>query len=151
MADDARERQQRFAAGGARSSGHYGRPVTDRRRRLGALGEEIAACRLASDGARVIARNARTRFGEIDLIVHDKRALVFVEVKTLRSGAVSGPACPAHSVGHKKRARLRRLAAAWLSENRALPYYSDLRFDVIGIRLDPTGKPTEYEHIRGAF
>lgn len=123
----------------------------DHRRGLGLAGERIAAARLESEGLRVVARNARTRFGEIDLIALDGEALAFVEVKTLASGARGGPERPALGVGPSKRLRLRRLAAAWLGEHRSPAPVRELRFDVIGLRIDPAGRVTEYEHIRGAF
>jgi hypothetical protein len=47
-----------------------------RRLKLGRLGEELAAAHLTRLGFAVIARNARTRHGEIDLIVFDGQAIV---------------------------------------------------------------------------
>jgi Uncharacterised protein family UPF0102 len=52
----------------------------DGRRRLGHLGEELAAAHLKRLGFTLLERNVRTRYGEIDLIVFDGRTLVFAEV-----------------------------------------------------------------------
>lgn len=125
--------------------------MSRRRQDLGQLAEELAAARLARGGARILARNVRTRFGEIDMIVLEGATLAFVEVKALRDRTVAGPQRPALGVDRGKRTRLRRLAAAWLAECGSLPSFSELRFDVIGMRLDAAGKPHDYEHIRGAF
>ncbi len=55
---------------------------TDARRTVGRLGEELAAEHLTRLGFTTLARNVRTRYGEIDLIVFDGRVIAFVEVKT---------------------------------------------------------------------
>ena len=65
------------------------RPRADPRRALGALGEELAAAHLQRLGFVVLARNVRTRHGEIDLIAFDGRTLVFAEVKTRRVSAAA--------------------------------------------------------------
>jgi len=63
-----------------------------------------------------------------------------------------GPERPAMAVGPRKRAKIRALAAAWLRERGYdVPRHRDLRFDVVGLRLDGRGKVTEYEHLRAAF
>ena len=51
------------------------------------MGEAAAARTLERAGVRIVARNARTRYGEIDLIGRDRRGWVFVEVKTRRRGS----------------------------------------------------------------
>src|SRR5438309_6979639 len=90
----------------------------DLRRGLGRLGEALAAAHLEGLGFGVLARNVRTRRGEIDLIAFDGRTLVFTEVKTRRGAArVARPdQQPLSALRGGQRARLRRLAAAWLRE-----------------------------------
>ena len=51
----------------------------------GAWGEAAAAAFLQAQGYTILARNFRTRWGEIDLVASDAKYLVFVEVKTRRS------------------------------------------------------------------
>ena len=58
---------------------------SDPRHVLGRLGEQCALEHLQRLDYTLVARNHRTRFGEIDLIVRGERALVFVEVKTRRA------------------------------------------------------------------
>jgi len=125
--------------------------VTATRQRLGRAAEDLVASRLAGAGWEVVARNARTRHGELDLVAMDNRSLVFVEVKAGRAGSAFGPERPVLSVDFRKQARIRRLATAWLSECRDLPRYVEIRFDAVGVTYDRAGQVLDYEHIRGAF
>jgi putative endonuclease len=82
--------------------------VPDARRLLGDLGEATAARALERHGVRIVARNARTRFGR------DRRGLVFVEVKTRRRGSFVSAI---EAVDGRKVARLRGLALAWAAQH----------------------------------
>ncbi|MDP9265277.1 MAG: YraN family protein [Chloroflexota bacterium] len=86
--------------------------MTDIRRSLGDAGEAVAAGILERSGLCVVARNARTRYGEIDLVCRDGRGYVFVEVKTRRVGSF---VAPAEALDRRKAARLTRLAQSWLA------------------------------------
>lgn len=128
--------------------------MTAARQLLGRSAEALVASRLELEGWRIVARNVRVGDvrGEIDLIALDGVALVFVEVKARRMGAAGGPETPAMAVGPRKRAKLRGLAAAWLRERGYdVPRHRDLRFDVVGLRVDASGTVAEYEHLRAAF
>src|SRR3954447_9332821 len=92
--------------------------ATDQRRRHGELGERIAEQHLEHRGYSIVARNFRTRYGELDLIVADERALVFCEVKTRVAGSRGGPDGPLDAIGTRKRERLRRMATQWLPGRR---------------------------------
>ena len=119
----------------------------DPRHSLGRLGEQLAAEHLERLGYRVVARNYRTRFGELDLVVTDDEVLVFCEVKTRRAG--SGD--PWDSLGEAKRRQVRSMGVAWLSEVHDRPRTSRLRFDAIGVQIDRTGALVELEHMEAAF
>ena len=82
------------------------------RRILGLAGEHLAERELARQGLRIVARNVRTRFGEIDLICRDARGYAFVEVKTRRAGSF---VAAAEAVDARKAARLAALAQGWLA------------------------------------
>lgn len=125
-------------------------PMSARRQQLGRQAEELVAARLQATGWRALERNARTRYGEIDIVALDGQTLVFVEVKAGRQGAAFGPERPVLAVNRAKQRRIRRLATAWMAERRDLPYYDEIRFDAIGITFD-AGRVTDYEHIVGAF
>lgn len=89
--------------------------VPSARRVFGDAGEAVAERVLRGRGWRVVARNARTRYGEIDLVCHDGRSYVFVEVKTRRAGSF---VTAVEAVGPRKIHRLARLAEAWLALQR---------------------------------
>jgi putative endonuclease len=95
------------------------------RAELGARAEALAAEYLARQGLVLVARNFRTRRGEIDVIARDRDTLVFVEVR-LRSGAAFGGA--AASITPAKRARLISAAHAYLATLEREP---PCRFDAI--------------------
>ncbi len=125
--------------------------MTDPRRRIGQLAEDLVATRLAQSGWALVERNARTRYGELDIVALDGRALVFVEVKAGRAGSAFGPERPVLGVGPRKQQRIRRLAVAWIRERRDIPRYAEIRFDAVGVTLDHSGRVTDYEHIKSAF
>ena len=121
--------------------------TTDLRHRLGRAGEQLAAEHLERRGFAIVARNHRTRWGEIDLIAADVRRLVFCEVKTRRLGS-SGPF---DGLREAQCRRLRRMAAAWLQEQTVRPHTNELRFDAIGVTIDAYGRLVSLEHLEGAF
>lgn len=125
--------------------------MTAARQRIGRAAEDLVAARLAASGWKVVERNARTRYGELDIIALDGRCLVFVEVKAGRTGSQRGPERPVHSVDFRKQRRIRRLATAWMTERRDLLRYEEIRFDAVGVTLDSAGNVADYEHIEAAF
>jgi putative endonuclease len=126
--------------------------MTYTRLRTGRLAEARAAEHLALHSHHILARNARTRFGELDIVTLDRRALVFVEVKAVRAGSRVGPERPVLWVTPRKQAQVRRLAAAWMAERRgSVPRYAEIRFDAIGVVLGPADEVVDLEHLEGAF
>jgi putative endonuclease len=134
---------------------------------LGAKGERLAARHLEARGCEVIARNFRTRFGELDLVARDERFLVFCEVKTRIArgvpapggaaglGGVPGqanPLGPFASIGSRKQRQVRAMAREWLAQGvleGARP--PEIRFDAIGISFDARGRLLALEHLEAAF
>lgn len=113
----------------------------------GAWGEALAAAYLRKKKYTLMAAGFRSRFGEIDLIVQNKKYLVFVEVK-LRKNAEFAEA--REYVGFAKQNRIRSTAAIYLSQN---PTKLQPRFDVIEIYC-PQGTETanpEIIHLESAF
>jgi putative endonuclease len=128
--------------------------MADPRRDIGSLGERIAAAHLAAAGYSIVARNFRTREGELDLVAVDRGCLVFCEVKTRVALRPGGATAALDGVHPAKRRRLRRLARAWLaSEAAKLPpgRRPDVRFDAIGVALSPRGELLALEHVEAAF
>ncbi len=97
---------------------------------LGAAGEDTACEHLRRCGYRIVARNWRTRLGEIDIVARDGDVLAFVEVKTRRDGAFGGPEA---AVGPAKRKRMIAVAGMFLSTHRC---ELAARFDVVAIEGD---------------
>lgn len=128
----------------------------DPRRQLGTLGEDLAVGHFRRLGFVIVARNARTRHGEIDLIAFDGTALVFAEIKTRRGGNRRRGLCPEDRplawLKFSQRARLRYLACAWLYENTARrPKAHTIRFDAVGIVIDGANRLLRLDHIEGAW
>ena len=114
---------------------------------LGCRGEDIAAKFFRRSGHRILARNVQTPFGEIDLVAREKVSgrIVFVEVKTRSREDV---ARAEQAVGRNKQRHIVRAAQAWLkSKGIADP---PMRFDVVAVTFDDTGKP-QVRHTPGAF
>lgn len=119
-----------------------------RRRRLGARGEQLALEHFERLGFALLDRNYRTRFGELDLILHDGATLVFAEVKTARGGARVTPFDRLHAA---KQLQVRRIARAWLHERGGRPRAAEVRFDAVAVTLDHAGRLLALEHLEGAF
>jgi len=101
--------------------------------------EDRAAALLSRNGLAIVARNYRTRMGEIDLVARDGDCLVFVEVRS-RAGAAYGDALESITPG--KRRRIVAAARHFLLPYERLP---PCRFDVIALDAD------ELRWVRGAF
>jgi putative endonuclease len=130
-------------------------PREDPRHALGRLGEQLAAAHLERLGFTIVERNARTRYGEIDLIAFNGEALVFVEVKSRRARKrwqLTPAEQPLAWLRTRQRTRLRRLAAAWLHrESRNRPRAHTIRFDGIGVIVDEADRLVCLDHIEGAW
>ena len=121
----------------------------DPRHRLGELGERLAAEHLSRRGFRIVERNYRTRWGEVDLIAYDGRTLAFCEVKTRRIATLA--VTPLEAIRRRKCARLRKLARTWLSERTERPYAAVVRLDAIAVTFDPAGRLVGIDHVENAF
>jgi putative endonuclease len=128
------------------------------RQALGRWGEARAAEYLAARGYAILERNARTPYGEIDLVVRveeDARAsdppgptpiTVFVEVKT-RSSKTFG--FPEESVTLRKQAHLLAAAQSYIQEHPELE--GDWRIDVIAIQRDRSKARPVITHFENAI
>ncbi len=125
--------------------------MTATRRQLGQAAEDLVAAKLVRAGWELIERNARSRYGELDIVGLDGRTLVFVEVKAGRADSSFGPERPVLSVDFRKQLRIRRLATTWMGARRDLPRYNEIRFDAVGVTYDRNGSVCDYEYLEGAF
>lgn len=111
---------------------------------VGNSGENKAADFLLSKGYEIIARNWRTRRGEIDIIALYKDILVFAEVKTLPSGGLE---VLSHELNLRKQKRIIETAKFFLAKYRQYNN-SKIRFDVLVVDM-PQFEPVY--HIADAF
>jgi putative endonuclease len=117
-------------------------------RLFGDRGERLAVRHLKKSGLKIVARNYRNRFGEIDIIALDGQTIVFVEVKTRKSNAAGSPL---EAVDESKQSKVIRVAEAYLKQRRLFEH--SIRFDVIGIVWNEDEKESKPEltHVRHAF
>ena len=123
--------------------------MTFKKKELGAKGEEVAVSYLKSKGYRIVERNYRIRFGEIDIIAEQGDDLVFIEVKT-RSGTLFGS--PFESVTKQKQKQLSKVALEYISKQGF--HDRPARFDVVGIELQKgseTFQDAAVELLQNAF
>ena len=106
-------------------------------------------------GFRILERNFRTRWGELDIVAFDGRTLVFCEVKSRCSCAQSqaGPisAVPFESLHPRKRHQVRKMANVWISNRHERPYAQLIRFDAIGVTFEARGELVRLDHLEAAF
>lgn len=111
---------------------------------IGKRGEDEAVRALKKSGYRVVKRNYRCRYGEIDIIAEDKGAIVFVEVKTRGSDSFG---TPGDGVDHRKQRHITLASSAYLTEQGLTD--RAVRFDVVCVDLLDRGFRTEI--VRDAF
>lgn len=119
---------------------------TKSRKKLGNMGERLAANKLTSLGYRVVETNWRCEYGELDIIAWHKDCLVFIEVRT-RRGDNAG--LPEESIGPRKLATLTRLAEAYLNTHlelwKANMEPPESRLDVAAVQFSSKGLLTRLD------
>ena len=110
----------------------------------GKEGEKIAVAYLRKNGYHIYESNFRCSLGEIDIIAREKNELVFIEVKTRKSGKLG---YPEQAVGARKQKKMSQLALWYLQKNKLTDISA--RFDVVAITLLPEGN--EIRLIKNAF
>lgn len=126
------------------------------RAEIGRWGESAAEAYLSAKGYTIVARNARTPYGEIDLVARHAPAgpgspdpepvLVFVEVKT-RTGDLFGP--PEVAVNRRKQEHMLASAQAYLQDHPELDL--DWRVDVITVQVREGQEKPEFTHFENAL
>ena len=113
---------------------------------LGAVGEDLAARFLCTEGYRIIERNYGYSGGEIDIIATEGEVLAFVEVKT-RSSLAHGP--PELAVDYRKQRLLQRTAERFIVEKRLRrPIF---RYDIVAVVVKGTDGQPEIKLVKNAF
>ncbi len=109
---------------------------------IAVLGEDLACEYLVRKGYKIIERNFRKKYQEIDIITLQGSTLVFVEVKTRRSQAYGSPF---ESIAPWKLKHLTKLAQYYKLLHPHLP--DDMRIDAIGVTLSYDNKLENLEHL----
>ena len=100
------------------------------KKEIGAAGESLACEMLERRGYRILTRNYRCTFGEIDIIAIQGDKIAFVEVKTRLSDSYGDGRL---AVDYRKRMHIKRAAGYFLAHSRV--FYKEIDFQVIEIRL----------------
>lgn len=119
-------------------------------KRIGILGEKIAAIYLQSNGYRILDRNysQKNLWGrEIDIIAKKEDIVSFIEVKTLQETLL--PYLPEEKVDLQKKRKLVKVAQTWLLKNK-IPPDSKWQIDVISVRVDFRGGRAKIRHFKNA-
>jgi putative endonuclease len=107
---------------------------------------------LTALGFDVLARNFRTRHGELDLVAIDGESLVFCEVRARVGPPASVLGLALESIGPTKQLRLRKMAAEWFRlAARGRGPTKEARFDVVAVALSAAGRVLGTRHVRDAF
>lgn len=103
-------------------------------RRIGAWGEGMAVGYLSARGYRILGRNIRTPYGEIDILAETESNTVFVEVKTLTT---AGDFNPEDQITSRKRGHLLSAAAHYAAEHDI----DHWQIDVLAVQGRPPQQP----------
>ena len=115
------------------------------RERVGHAGERAALTFLTDLGYTILARDWRSRIGQIDIVAEDGDTVVLVEVKARRG---VGFGLPEEAVDARKQRKLRMLLETYRSATKRR--HQPCRIDVLGLLLDDTLAVTRCEHIKDA-
>ena len=122
--------------------------MTDPRRGLGNLGENLAADYLVKHGYVIRERNYRVpNLGELDIVAQDGNCLVYVEVRTRRGNAYG---TPEDSINVAKKLRLVQLAMSYRQSHAEAGLPEDERIDVVAVEMTHAGRLFRIEIIKNA-
>ena len=118
---------------------------------IGDAGEEETASYLKKRGYKILERNYKTKFGELDIVASKKRTITFVEVKSriMVRGVDSNIFLPEDNIDQRKREKLRKLGEYYLSAH-DYPENQEWQIDVVTVEMDPGSRDTVIRHIEQA-
>jgi len=123
--------------------------MPSQKRKIGDVGEKIAADYLEKNGCQIIERNYQKPWGEIDIIAQDKTGLIFIEVKTREKQKTGKAFSPEDNVHFAKQQRLIKTAETYLSE-KDYPEETDWQIDVISVELNWQTRKASLRHFKNA-
>ena len=116
------------------------------RAEFGSMAEDLALRYLQRHDLSLLARNFRSRFGEIDLIMQENNTIIFIEVRARKTTAFMHPA---ESVDYRKRGRIRKTSQVFMHKTAAWNRF-DMRFDVIALTGN-AARGMKIDWIKAAF
>ncbi|MBI2450918.1 MAG: YraN family protein [Parcubacteria group bacterium] len=114
---------------------------------LGKFGEDFSVQYLENHNYKILDRNYRLKFGELDIVAQKGKTVVFCEVKTRIKNDF---ASPEDNVNFKKQKKLIRLAELYLIKNK-YPQNQEWQIDIISIDVDRQSKKSEIRHLEQAI
>ncbi len=118
--------------------------MNQQRQQIGKAGEKVVVRYLRKKGFKILERNFTCPVGEIDIIIRDKKTIVFVEVKTRRSLSFGSARL---AITRQKQRKISMVALYYLKTKRQMN--QPARFDVVTVLS--TGEEPAIDHIRNAF
>ncbi len=113
--------------------------------KLGTQGENAACKLLESRGYRILERNYRCRYGEIDIVAMDGDCTVFVEVRAKRSRSFGSPE---ESLSKRKQRRLTTTALTYLQDCETPSV--EWRIDLVSVRYSTGIELAKIDHVKYA-
>ena len=118
----------------------------DTRKDTGKKGEEVALSFLRKKGYKILDRNFRCGFGELDIVAEKNNQIIFIEVRSCRSLNFGSPQ---ESLNYFKKKRLTRLALFYLTSHNLKNVFC--RFDVVAVVFEEGSKISSINLIKNAF
>ena len=115
-------------------------------KKLGELGEKIAQKHLKKKGYKILARNFKRKWGEIDIVAKKGKKIVFIEVKTIRQ---KEEFFPEDEIDRKKKRQLIKMAQIYLQEFK-IPLDISWQIDIIAIEISSNRKKAKIRHYKNA-
>ncbi len=118
----------------------------DHRKALGSKGEDIATKFLKKKGYKILQRNYRCKYGEIDIIAERDNIIAFIEVRTVQTEDFG---IPQDFITNAKTDHISKSALNYIKKE--CLFDRSCRFDLIAITFSPTLSQPKIEHIENAF
>lgn len=116
------------------------------KKETGDKGEDYAVKYLKKHGCKILQRNYRKKFGEIDIIAKSKDYILFVEVKTRHTNPYTQPY---EAVDLRKQQKIIKTSLAYLSEKKLDSF---CRFDVCEVFVNSDNLKLDHiNYIKDAF
>lgn len=117
------------------------------KKELGSLGEKLVQVFLKKRGYKILDKNFRTKWGEIDIIAEKKNGFVFIEVKTIRK---KNGFSPEDEITPQKKRQLLKMTQIYLSSKKISPE-TPCQIDILAVEIPPDSREPEIRHYENAI